>query len=87
MSSLTATAASLAGDVPPINPGVIGAETVCYDMMYSNEPTAFLNWCAEQGATRLHDGLGMLVEQAAEAFTIWRNVRPDTQAVMKQMRP
>ncbi|MDD9892153.1 MAG: shikimate dehydrogenase [Gammaproteobacteria bacterium] len=84
---INATAASLSGDVPPINPGVIAAETVCYDMMYSNEPTAFLKWCAEQGATLLHDGLGMLVEQAAEAFAIWRGVRPDTQVVMAQMRP
>lgn len=83
---INATAASLAGDVPPINPGVIAADTVCYDMMYSNEPTAFLKWCAAQGATRLHDGLGMLVEQAAEAFAIWRGVRPDTAAVMAKMR-
>jgi len=75
---INATAASLAGEVPPINPGVIAAHTVCYDMMYSAEPTAFLAWCAEQGATQLHDGIGMLIEQAAEAFSIWRGVRPDT---------
>lgn len=83
---INATAASLAGDVPPINPGVISADTVCYDMMYSKEPTAFLKWCAEQGASQRYDGLGMLVEQAAEAFAIWRGQRPDTSAVMAAMR-
>lgn len=83
---INATAASLAGDVPPINPGVIAAETVCYDMMYSNEPTPFLKWCGAQGATRLYDGLGMLVEQAAEAFYIWRGVRPNTADVIAAMR-
>lgn len=83
---INATSASLAGDVPPINPAVIAAHTVCYDMMYSNEPTAFLKWCAEQGATQLHDGLGMLLEQAAEAFLVWRGVRPSTAAVMAAMR-
>lgn len=81
---INATAASLAGDVPPINPGVIAAHTVCYDMMYSAEPTAFLAWCAEQGATQLHDGIGMLIEQAAEAFSIWRGVRPDTAALITE---
>lgn len=79
---INATSASLAGEVPPINPGVIAAHTVCYDMMYSQEPTAFLSWCSEQGATRLHDGLGMLIEQAAEAFLIWRGVRPDTEILL-----
>lgn len=81
---INATSASLAGDVPPINPGVIASHTVCYDMMYSQEPTAFLRWCAEQGATQLHDGIGMLIEQAAEAFAIWRGVRPDTQPLIRQ---
>lgn len=83
---INATSASLAGDVPPIPAGVMAAHTVCYDMMYSNEPTAFLKWCAEQGASQLHDGLGMLLEQAAEAFYIWRGVRPETATVMAAMR-
>lgn len=83
---INATSASLSGDVPPIPAGVIAAHTVCYDMMYSKEPTAFLQWCGKQGAGELRDGLGMLLEQAAEAFYIWRGVRPDTAAVMAEMR-
>ncbi|MGV8664590.1 shikimate dehydrogenase, partial [Pseudomonas aeruginosa] len=71
------TSASLAGDVPPLAQSVIEpGRTVCYDMMYAKEPTAFNRWAAERGAARTLDGLGMLVEQAAEAFFLWRGVRP-----------
>ena len=79
------TAASLQGDVPPIAPAcVAGAQ--CYDMMYGAQPTAFLRWCQRHGASGAHDGLGMLVEQAAEAFNIWRGVRPDTAPVIAALR-
>ena len=57
-----------------------------YDMMYGSEPTAFVRWGREQGALRALDGLGMLVEQAAEAFYLWRGVRPDTSPVITLLR-
>lgn len=81
------TSASLTGEVPSIAGSLIKPEhTVCYDMMYSNQPTAFNRWAAEQGAARTIDGLGMLVEQAAEAFFIWRGVRPATGPVLAELR-
>lgn len=84
---INATSASLAGDLPDISPNLIRpGHTWCYDMMYSNEPTAFNRWAAEQGAAKCLDGLGMLVEQAAEAFLLWRGVRPDTAPVLKALR-
>ena len=55
-------------------------------MMYSNEDTAFIHWAKEQHAYKTIDGLGMLVEQAAEAFTLWRGVKPDTQCVINLIR-
>lgn len=55
-------------------------------MMYGREATAFNRWAAEQGAARCLDGLGMLVEQAAEAFELWRGVRPDTAPVLAELR-
>ena len=81
------TSASLAGELPPINPALIRkGHTVCYDMMYGKEQTAFNRWAAEQGAARCIDGLGMLVEQAAEAFLLWRGVRPDSRPVLAELR-
>ncbi|MCX4188729.1 shikimate dehydrogenase [Methylophaga sp. OBS3] len=83
---INATAASLQGEVPPISPSVLADNAACYDMMYGDKDTAFVQWAKEHGVTQAIDGLGMLVEQAAEAFFIWRNVRPDTQAVIEQLR-
>ncbi|MGH8435523.1 MAG: shikimate dehydrogenase [Pseudomonas sp.] len=81
------TSASLAGELPPISASLIRpGHTLCYDMMYGKEPTAFNRWAAEQGAARTLDGLGMLVEQAAEAFFLWRGVRPATAPVLAEMR-
>ncbi|WP_160285393.1 shikimate dehydrogenase [Pseudomonas knackmussii] len=81
------TSASLAGELPPIDPALIRkGHTVCYDMMYGKETTAFNRWAAEQGAARCIDGLGMLVEQAAEAFQLWRGVRPDSRSVLAELR-
>lgn len=74
---INATSASIGGEVPPIPTGCVTENTVCYDLMYSDEPTAFLCWGESLGAKDLHDGLGMLVEQAAEAFLLWERVRPD----------
>ena len=81
---INGTSASLSGDLPPIPETVIGNTTWCYDMMYAKEPTVFLSWAQGLGAQGC-DGLGMLVEQAAEDFTLWRNKRPDTQALIKKM--
>ncbi|SFD01056.1 shikimate dehydrogenase [Pseudomonas citronellolis] len=81
------TSASLAGELPPIDAALIRpGHTVCYDMMYGKEPTAFNRWAAEHGAARCIDGLGMLVEQAAEAFVLWRGVRPDSRPVLDELR-
>jgi len=83
---INGTSASLAGDVPPIGAALIRpGHTLCYDMMYGALPTAFNRWAAEQGALT-RDGLGMLVEQAAEAFFVWRGVRPETTSVMAELR-
>ncbi|WP_426143895.1 shikimate dehydrogenase [Pseudomonas sp. DWP3-1-2] len=84
---INATSASLAGELPPISPSLIQAgHTFCYDMMYGKEPTAFCRWATEHGAAQSVDGLGMLVEQAAEAFLLWRGVRPDSAPVLAEMR-
>ncbi|WP_438462479.1 shikimate dehydrogenase [Marinomonas sp. PE14-40] len=81
---INGTSASLSGDLPPIPDTVIGVNTWCYDMMYAKEPTVFLNWAQNLGAKGC-DGLGMLVEQAAEAFTLWRNKRPETLSLINKM--
>jgi len=83
---INATAASLQGDLPPLPDGIIATAGSCYDMMYGATPTPFMCWALTQGATTVLDGLGMLVEQAAESFTLWRGVRPETLAVIKQLR-
>ncbi|WP_263216565.1 shikimate dehydrogenase [Pseudomonas atacamensis] len=84
---INATSASLTGDVPPIAPSLIEpGQTLCYDMMYAKEPTAFCRWATEHGAALAMDGLGMLAEQAAEAFWLWRGVRPDTAPVLAELR-
>ncbi|WP_339650763.1 shikimate dehydrogenase [Halopseudomonas pelagia] len=84
---INATSASLGGEVPDISPKLIRpGHTLCYDMMYANDATPFNRWAAELGAARCLDGLGMLVEQAAEAFLLWRGVRPDTAPVLAALR-
>jgi len=79
---INATAAGLSGAVPNVSPGVIGDHTVCYDMSYSKSATPFVTWAIERGCARAHKGWGMLVEQAAESFTLWRGIRPDTGPVL-----
>lgn len=78
------TAASLAGDLPPVPPTAVSRETLAYDMMYSPSKTPFCDWADKQGA-RSVDGLGMLVEQAADAFAIWRGVRPQTAEILAEL--
>jgi len=81
-----ATSAGLQGDLPPIPDGVMGAFTFCYDLSYSDADTPFVAWAKSIGCTEVHDGLGMLVEQAAAAFELWRGVRPETGAVISSLR-
>jgi len=83
---INGTSASLQGDLPPISNEVIGVKTQVYDMMYGKEPTPFMAWATEQGAAQAFDGLGMLVEQAAESFFLWRGVRPDSRSVLESLR-
>ncbi|EPC01939.1 shikimate 5-dehydrogenase [Litchfieldella anticariensis FP35 = DSM 16096] len=82
---INGTSASLAGDLPPLPDDLFANGATAYDMMYGAEPTVFLAWAAERGARPL-DGLGMLVEQAAESFFQWRNVRPETAPVLAALR-
>ncbi len=83
---INATAASLQGEVPPLPDNILAENAVCYDMMYGDSDTAFIAWAKQHHAAKAIDGLGMLVEQAAEAFFIWRGIRPETQAVIQQLR-
>lgn len=83
---INATAASLQGELPPLPDGILADAASCYDMMYGAEPTPFMQWAERHGAATILDGLGMLVEQAAESFTLWRGVRPDTAAVITTLR-
>lgn len=84
---VNATAASLDGTLPEMAPALVDSGTLAYDMVYAAKATAFLRRCAELGAARTVDGLGMLVEQAAEAFRLWRGVLPETAPVLARLRP
>lgn len=83
---INATSASLAGALPPLPPGIFAPDSLAYDMMYGDRETPFLAFARGLGVSRLADGLGMLVEQAAEAFELWRGVRPDSVPVMAMLR-
>lgn len=83
---INATAAGLNDAVPPLPDGVLAADGWCYDLMYGREPTAFVLWGLERGAVQSLDGLGMLVEQAAESFHRWRGVWPETKPVIAALR-
>ena len=83
---INATAASLADELPPLPPGLYAEGALAYDMMYARAPTRFMRAALADGAARVADGLGMLVEQAAESFTLWRGVRPDSAPVLAELR-
>jgi shikimate dehydrogenase len=82
---INGTSASLGGDLPPLPDDLFADAALAYDMMYGNEPTVFLRWAAERGA-RTVDGLGMLIEQAAESYFLWRNRRPETAPIRELLR-
>ena len=83
---VNATSASLTGDVPPMAARVFAPGALAYDMVYADRPTRFLDEARALGASRLSDGLGMLIAQAAESFLLWRGVRPDTRPVIEMLR-
>ena len=83
---INATAASLADELPPLPPGLYAEGALAYDMMYGRDPTRFMRAALADSAARAADGLGMLVEQAAESFTLWRGVRPDSSPVLAALR-
>ena len=82
---LNATAASLSGSVPDIPAGILAQGGSCYDLAYAKDPTPFVRWGHDQGARQSADGIGMLVEQAAEAFFLWHGIRPDTGPVIRAL--
>jgi shikimate dehydrogenase len=82
---VNATSASLADAMPPVPASAFGPGTLALDMMYGKEPTRFMAFATAQGALA-RDGLGMLVEQAAEAFLLWRGARPETAAILDRLR-
>lgn len=82
---INATSAGVRGETPPYPEAALSERTFCYDLSYGLKPTPFSVWAREHGAARSVMGWGMLVEQAAESFHIWRGVRPDTAPVLKQM--
>jgi shikimate dehydrogenase len=79
---INATAASLQGIMPPMPESCLYEQSICYDMMYANRPTAFEYWCEDNGAALVANGLGMLVEQAAESYFVWRGRHPNTKSVL-----
>jgi shikimate dehydrogenase len=83
---INGTAAGLGGTVPAVPDSVLAKGGWCYDMMYSNEVTGFQKWGRAHQAARSLDGLGMLVEQAAESFRLWRGILPETNPVIQMLR-
>ena len=83
---INGTSASLSGELPPLPERLLHERSCCYDMVYAAEPTPFMRWAAQHAAWAVADGLGMLVEQAAESFYIWRRVRPQTGPVLAELR-
>lgn len=82
---INATSASIQGEVPVLPDGLVGEETVCYDVAYGRGHTPFTLWAKSQHPRRACKGWGMLVEQAAESFFLWRGIRPDTKPVLEAL--
>ncbi len=82
---INATSASLQGEMLALPTGIVGEHTLCYDMAYAKDGTVFTRWAKQQGAAEAVLGWGMLVEQAAESFFLWRGIRPDTKPVLEAL--
>jgi shikimate dehydrogenase len=82
---INASSSSLANEVPPLPPECVDRQSFCYDMAYGRDDTPFVRWAQQRGCARAVMGLGMLVEQAAESFLLWRGVRPDTASVLAEL--
>jgi len=82
---INGTSASLSGKLPALPDSLACHNTLAYDMMYGEEPTVFMQWAKQQGASFVSDGLGMLLQQAAESFYLWTRHRPDIEPVRKQL--
>lgn len=83
---INGTSASLQGELPPLPDSIFRKSSCGYDMMYAAQATPFMTWSKKHGAENVFDGLGMLVEQAAESFYLWRKIRPETKPVILQIR-
>ena len=83
---INATAASVNGESLPLPRDIFARGSLAYEMMYGKGRTPFMQFAREDGAAKVADGLGMLVEQAAESFFIWRGIRPDTQPVLTKLK-
>jgi shikimate dehydrogenase len=83
---INGTSAGIGGGLPSLPENLLATGAATYDLMYAREPTAFVRWGRDRGARPALDGLGMLVEQAAESFYIWRGVKPDPKPVLAQLR-
>lgn len=83
---INGTSASLSGELPPLPDNLLNADCTTYDMMYGKDDTPFMKWSKLNNASKTIDGLGMLVEQAAESFFCWRSVRPETTDVINSLR-
>jgi shikimate dehydrogenase len=83
---INATSASLSGEVPDLPVSALGPQTVCYDMAYGKTDTSFMKWATSRGCARAIQGLGMLVEQAAESFRVWRGIKPNTAPVLAALK-
>ena len=83
---INGTSSSLQGELPKLDGKLLAPECCCYDLMYAAEDTLFVQWGKRNGAKVSIDGMGMLVEQAAEAFALWRGIRPLTEPVITLLR-
>jgi shikimate dehydrogenase len=82
---VNATSAGLRGEQPPFPDSLVREQTFFYDLAYSLKATPFVAWAEALGAGRAVQGWGMLVEQAAESFAIWRDKRPDTRPILEKL--
>ena len=83
---INGTSAGLSGEMPELPASLLTDHSCCYDMVYGAQPTVFMRWAAHHAAWAVSDGLGMLVEQAAQSFYLWNKVKPETRSVINQLR-